>query len=58
MPAMATRRRKNARITLRLPAQLKKLIEAAADQDRRTVTDWCLVQLEIAATREVAKNKS
>ena len=54
---MAPRRPKDARITLRLPEQLKKLIETLADRDRRTVTDWCLVQLEVAAAREAAKGK-
>jgi len=45
---------KDVRVTLRLPAALKKKIAAAAWADRRSVSDWMVLRLEQAVDAELA----
>ena len=36
----------NTSLTISLSKQLKQRIETAADEDRRKVSPWCVIQLE------------
>ena len=38
--------KRDVRITLRLPEELAKQVQAAADDDRRSKSDWIVIQLE------------
>jgi len=38
--------KRDVRITVRLPEELAKQVQAAADADRRSKSDWIVIQLE------------
>jgi uncharacterized protein (DUF1778 family) len=38
--------KRDVRITLRLSEELAKQVQAAADADRRSKSDWIVIQLE------------
>jgi metal-responsive CopG/Arc/MetJ family transcriptional regulator len=38
--------KRDVRITLRLPEDLAAQIQAAADEDRRSKSDWIVIQIE------------
>jgi uncharacterized protein (DUF1778 family) len=38
--------KRDVRITLRLPEELATQVQAAADEDRRSKSDWIVIQLE------------
>ena len=38
--------KRDVRITLRLPEELAKQVQDAADDDRRSKSDWIVIQLE------------
>lgn len=39
-------KKRDVRITLRMPDDLAKLVQEAADADRRSKSDWIVLQLE------------
>jgi hypothetical protein len=39
-------KKRDVRITLRMPEDLAKLVQEAADADRRSKSDWIVLQLE------------
>jgi hypothetical protein len=38
--------KRDVRLTLRLPEELAKQVQEAADADRRSKSDWIVIQLE------------
>ena len=45
-PCKGSRKKRNARITVRMPEELLAKIQEAAEADRRSVADWIVLQLE------------
>jgi uncharacterized protein (DUF1778 family) len=49
--------KRDVRITLRLPEDLAAQVQAAADEDRRSKSDWIVIQLEAIFAKR-ARRKS
>jgi uncharacterized protein (DUF1778 family) len=52
------RRGRGARLGFRVDGQTKKLVERAAELDRRSLTDFCLTALAEAAERTIARHET
>ena len=47
--------KRDVRITLRLPEDLAAQVQAAADEDRRSKSDWIVIQLENIFAKRVRR---
>lgn len=47
--------KRDVRITLRLPEDLAKQVQAAADDDRRSKSDWIVLQLEAVLAKRAGR---
>lgn len=47
--------RRRARVTIRLPEDLRAAIEREAERDRRSPSDWIVLVLQDAITARAAK---
>jgi len=47
--------KRDVRITVRLPEELAKQVQAAADADRRSKSDWIVIQLEAIFAKRVRR---
>jgi len=52
------RRRREARLGFRVDDQTKKMVERAADLERRSLTDFCLTALTETARQTIARHET
>jgi uncharacterized protein (DUF1778 family) len=48
-------KKRDVRITLRMPEDLAALVQEAADADRRSKSDWIVLQLEAVFAKRARK---
>jgi uncharacterized protein (DUF1778 family) len=49
-------KKRDVRITLRMPEDLAVLVQEAADDDRRSKSDWIVLQLEAIFAKRARRN--
>lgn len=49
--------RRSERMTLRMSASLKQAVEALAERDNRSVSDWICLRLAIIVKTEMARTE-